>query len=673
MSFGDCVKMAPKRMPKVTSLASSSSNDPSPASSSRQRNANPFGPVDPNIYHDFDEAMQDGVELEEKGERFQFGAKAQRFYVQAGSLYGRAAQLSATNAERRADALYNASRIHFLLATQFALPPENLASLVQSINTAQEAVKLAPSLPSAAESSQGALPNPFTLDTLTQLATAMQTLAEAVEELGWPPGLRPPTLCLQSSNEPPTSNLLWREALTLFQQVADGQSLILRDQATTKDNHTIETGDSVSESVTDAGTEDGGSEFAREGGGEDIYGYTSSLVTPSSLMETLVSMVSCSISLVESSSQIQDLQAYVTAAEQIVARAQVIASDSAITSAPSQDASQASQELVTSWEEIRRASLALRVAGIGKSIDLGADSAQVSAELENAMRIVNEWAARLIAPPTEAGIARREASANVAELCDIGEAGQNLCRLSLRLEPTQEGIAAVWSLATTSTKLFSQALSALDTSAAGGGSAAVLGQANTSTPTSRARCRILLALSNLSIFRSHPAFEAAGIPGAQGTRTKLIDNARLYARKAVTEIGLGWVLRPPPAQVPRSVVVAPPGGWESMSLESEATFHLLRALLIRASVIAAATDAKTASDMEVELGNLTQHISQLRQRPIQIGATPTSGSIELAHWLYTQGAKAFVDGIADDNGRNIVQDELVWWERLFSSQLPTVP
>ncbi len=61
------------------------------------RNANPFGPVDPTTYHDYDEAMQDGVELEEKGERFQFGSKAQRFYVQAGTLYDRAAQLAGAN------------------------------------------------------------------------------------------------------------------------------------------------------------------------------------------------------------------------------------------------------------------------------------------------------------------------------------------------------------------------------------------------------------------------------------------------------------------------------------------------------------------------------------------------------------------------------------------------
>ena len=98
-----------------------------------------------------------------------------------------------------------------------------------------------------------------------------------------------------------------------------------------------------------------------------------------------------------------------------------------------------------------------------------------------------------------------------------------------------------------STKLFSQALAALDTSAGRGGSAPVLGQANTSTRTSRAPCRILLVLSALCILRSHPGFDAAGIAGAKGTRSKPIDNARLYARKAVTEMGLGWVLRRAPA------------------------------------------------------------------------------------------------------------------------------
>ncbi|KAJ1032369.1 hypothetical protein NDA16_000396 [Ustilago loliicola] len=622
--------------------------------------------------------MQDGVELEEKGERFQFGPKAQRFYVQAGTLYTRAAHLAGANVQQRADALYNASRIHFLLATQFALPPENVQLLVEAINTAQQAVVLAPPVPDASSSdgaSDGALPNPFTLDTMTHLALSLQTLAEAVEELGWPQGLQPPRTSSQNSAQAATPTSLWQQALELLQQVADGQSFILQDQKTAGETAT-ESDAQASDLPED--TEAGNQEPVNGSESGDVYGYTSSLVTPSSLMETLLSMLACFTSLIEAATAVEEVQTCSAAIEQIVNRAQSIAIDSGAAAASlpatSNSATQASSEVSARWEEVQRSSLASRVACLVKAINLGVETTQINGELEAAMQAVNEWGSQLIAPASSpaTNVAGRERNdAKVATLCDVGEAGMNLCRLSLRLEPAEAGVAAIWALATVSTKLFSQALAALDTSATGGGSAAVLGQANTSTPTSRARCRILLALSTLSILLSHPAFEATGITGAKGTRTKLIDNARLYARKAVTEIGLGWLLRPAPSQVSSSALVPSPGGWESLSLESEATLHLLRALLYRANVNGTVVDAdvKAVTEMQTELRNLVLHIVQLRQKPIQVGATPAMASIQLAEWLYLQGAKSFVDNVVDDNGRNIVLDEIAWWENLFSDDL----
>ena len=654
-------------MPKVTSLSSSSEAGASASTSRAGRNANPFHPVDPNSYNDYDQAMQDGVELEEKGERFQFGPKAQRFYFQAGMLYARAAQLAAGNSQRRADALYNTSRIHFLLASQFALPPDNLHSFVQAIATAQEAVRLAPPL-SAADPVDASLPNPFTLDTMMHLATSLQTLAEAIQELGWPQGLQRPTLATQRSDQTTSPTLLWQEALAIFQQVADAQNIILHDQrvSDSADGQPTETPPEPSNEVQ---IEESESQSAS--GADDVYGYTSSLVTPESLMGTLLSMLACLTSLIEAASTLEAIQAYSAAVDQIVSKAEALASETSSTvdlPTTGNDAPSAAAELAASWDEVRRSALAIRIARLDKAIDLGPQSCGINGELELVMQTVSDWGARLTALPAAAAPAGGRRDALVAALCDVGEAGQNLCRLSLRLQPAETGVAAIWTLATSSTKLFSQALGALDTSRAGGGSAAVLGQANTSTPTSRARCRILLALSSLSILRSHPAFEAAGIAGAKGTRTKLVDNARLYARKAVTEIGLGWLLRPAPAQAARSAAIPPPGGWESLCLEAEATFHLLRALLVRSNVHTA-VDPKPAAEFHAELQHLCQHIIQLRHRPIQIGPSPSSASTQLADWLYKQGAQSFVDTIVDDHGRNIVHEEIGSWERLFSEQL----
>lgn len=653
-------------MPKVTSLSASNSNESS-ASSSRGRNPNPFGPVDPNTYHDFDESMQDGVELEEKGERFQFGPKAQRFYVQAGTLYTRAAQLAGANVERRADAVYNASRIHFLLASQFALPPENMQSFVEAIASAQQAVQLAAPV-FTTESVEGGLPNPFALDAVTHLATCLQTLAEVVQELGWPQGLQTPSLSTQGTHSTPSPSLLWNEALKFFQQVADGQYTILQDQradAATSDE------EAPSAATPSTGTDEDEEDMREPTGEDDVYGYTSSLVTPASLMETFLSMMVCYTSLIDASATLDDVQMLSSAAQQICSKAEALVSEFQSTGAlpdTSNDAAQASSEVAARWDEMQRSALTLRVAVVCRAVVLASDAAHVNAEVETLMQTIDNWAARLIATPTSAETVTGRRDAKVAELCDIGEAGQNVCRASLRLKPSEGGAAAIWSLATSSTKLFSQALAALDTSATGGGSAAVLGQANTSTPTSRARCRILLALSSMSIFRSHPAFEAAGIAGAKGTRIKLLDNARLYARKAVTEIGLGWLLRPAPAQAPKSVAIPPSGGWESLSLESEATLHLLRALLIRNNVYGAA-DSKTVTESQMELDSLVQHIRHLRKRPVQVGSPSAATSAELAHWLYTQNVKSFVDDIVDDNGRDIVDSEIACWEILLSEQL----
>ncbi|GAK62702.1 uncharacterized protein PAN0_002d0904 [Moesziomyces antarcticus] len=662
--------MGPKRMPKVTSLASSSTSATAP----QQRRANAFGPVDPSSYHDFDEAMQDGVELEEKGERFQFGSKAQRFYDQAGTLYARAARLAATDPTRRADALYNASRIQFLLATQFSLPPNNLSLLVEAVNTAEQAAQLAPPLIDA-DTADAPLPNPFTLDALTHLATCLQTLGEAVQELGWPPQLRPPSLLQRQSAHSTTPALLWQEASALFQRVADGQAAILKDQKLAETASVEQDESDMLEPEPQIPQQD--QLGAPEEDQDDVYGYTSSLVTPPSLVETLLSLMACFISLVEVAPSLPELQTRNAAAEQVAARVHETISDSMTSTGSSADGAllaSSSEEMRAKSGELERTSLALRVARIARAVELGAEPAQLSNELESAMQAVHDWATRLVAPLAADQASQVRQDLDVPTLCDVGEAGQNLCRLSLRLEPAPNAVAAIWTLATLSTKLYSQALSALDTASRGGGSAAVLGQANTSTPTSRARCRILLALSSFSLFRSHPAFEAAGIPGAMGTRSKLIDNARLYARKAATEIGLGWILRPAASRAPTTAVQPPPGGWESLSLEAEASMHLLRALLFRARFNAAGlSDGAAAAEMQNELVQLIQHLIQLRQRPIQADLTACASSTQLAQFMYGQGIKTFIDGIVDDHGSNVVQDEIPWWTELLSGPLAQAP
>ncbi|PWZ00847.1 hypothetical protein BCV70DRAFT_199211 [Testicularia cyperi] len=672
--------MAPKRMPKVTSLASGS------------RGGGQFGPVNAAAYNDYDEAMDDGVELEEKGERFQVGVKAQRFYEQAESLYLRASQLTKSR-QQIADATFNTARIQYLLATQFLLPPHNIAMLVKGVSESRKALYHAMPEPGSREDEDpNFLPSPFALDCYTQLGTAVQSLAELVDELDWPSQhLRQQVGVYggyaEAQDPHPdlaTATKLWKEAITIFQATESSQRGVIADQemsSISDEGHSASMEQQVTTEVPSESVSNLQAETMNEDRSEDsqtaLYGYTSSLVSTTSVVDTLLSMISCYTSLLQAATSPDVVESYMRDAREAVACAEALFQPSELPPIDQEDKSTKQQELL-------RAHLTLRTTYIAKTVEFFESQIPVSnagldtidAELKTAMDKVHSWATRLT--DSSAGSAE-SVKPDVATLCEVGESGQSLCRSALRRaapmleeggtldEASAAVVPATWTLATASAKLFSAALAALDTSSASKGQAAVLGQANTSTPTSRSRCRILLALSSFALFRSNPVFEALGVPGAIGTRAKLIDNARLYSRKAVTEIGLGWLLRPPTSSTQsRGGVVGgvraahgaavPPGGWESVSLESEATLNLLRALLYRYKIN---TNDSNRAELESELKTCLNHIGVLARQPVD-------GSSDLADWLYGQGVKMFVDQIIEELGHRVCAEELVWWQELMA-------
>ena len=88
----------------------------------------------------FESCMDAGVDQDERGERFSVGAKAERHYVKALSLYQQAAQFRPSSV----DAWYNAARVQYVLGTQFHLPPDALVTLIESCRLYVEALERAP-------------------------------------------------------------------------------------------------------------------------------------------------------------------------------------------------------------------------------------------------------------------------------------------------------------------------------------------------------------------------------------------------------------------------------------------------------------------------------------------------------------------------------------------------
>ncbi len=75
--------------------------------------------------------------MEEQGERFRLGDKAQRNYERSLALYQRA-----SGYEQTYDSLYNTARVLYILSTSFYLPPTSIPILQQSVAVYRAAINL---------------------------------------------------------------------------------------------------------------------------------------------------------------------------------------------------------------------------------------------------------------------------------------------------------------------------------------------------------------------------------------------------------------------------------------------------------------------------------------------------------------------------------------------------
>ncbi|KAG0082895.1 hypothetical protein BGZ92_011266 [Podila epicladia] len=110
----------------------------------------------------WEEYMEEGVLLEEKGERYATGDKARRFYEKAGDMYNKACKLNPEDS----DCLYNFGRVLYILVDFTHSPCQKLSLLNASIERFRSAL----------------IYDSDNADTLFNLAQALTTHAEVIQD-----------------------------------------------------------------------------------------------------------------------------------------------------------------------------------------------------------------------------------------------------------------------------------------------------------------------------------------------------------------------------------------------------------------------------------------------------------------------------------------------------------
>ncbi|WWC59531.1 uncharacterized protein I303_102087 [Kwoniella dejecticola CBS 10117] len=233
-------------------------------------------------YDTYDEALDGGVEMEEKGERYKDGDKSQRFYERAVELYEKALGFQETY-----DAAYNQARVLYTLSTSFLLPPSCLKPLRRSIELYRSATSLTNS-------------PLLRMDVAFNLSQSCSSLADILEDLDGDGNLE-------------EVRKLRIEARDVLQEVMDGQEEYLR--ATSDENDADETGNVVdeiedrAEAAATGESMDVDPDDDNEDGVEGEVGeegtFETHLPTPSTYIDTVITLIDIHLSLWTSTAEPQ--------------------------------------------------------------------------------------------------------------------------------------------------------------------------------------------------------------------------------------------------------------------------------------------------------------------------------------------------------------------------------
>ncbi|PKI83043.1 hypothetical protein MVES1_002918 [Malassezia vespertilionis] len=558
----------------------------------------------------FEACMDEGVGQEERGERFSTGEKAQRHYEQAFAFYARAIEY----APQSVDALYNAARVQYVLGTEFLSPSAADNALCTAVHLYVDALRCAPHV-------HDGIPDASRLDVMSNCASALQALGELYYEFGLGPTDLSPALRalseltqqhLPSTAPTPTPFLLYTQALHLLHETAQGQTAVLSAQVPMG-----ESGTSVPSMPSSPVPDTSG--FADA--------FTSSLVAPSSLLETYSEELACVAALLGEAEDANAIAHFVHEAQRIQASV-----DAFIASLP--PGFGASQSPEEEWDHqcmaLTMAAIVVRVAAVQRASEVAAagavpwpSEAADALTLDAVEQEVSQRATALlaIAPPPQSltavrGARQREEETIVSYICDIGDHAHALAGIRIR-QGAPSNAALVWEHCALAVKCLNTAAAAFEPLGKGPSSTTVSNAASASIPyaplewvpyeqstslvqgatnmsntISRARASIYASLASAALTRTDAWLVAHWQP-ARESRDKLTANARIYARRALADQGMQWVFHVTSPREGQPMLygrarghLPPSGGWEALVRDAEFLLLCVRAVYLRGVYLA---------------------------------------------------------------------------------------
>lgn len=631
---------------------------------------------------DSSEAIALGIEAEERGERAAYGNKALRNYQEAARLYALAVRLD-PQGEEAADAAYNAGRVLFLIGSGFVMLDRKAQVLEESVASYKRAADLEQR--GGASSSS---PSPFLLDIVSNLAASLQAQADALtSEVG------------EDHMRDARAAAVAQEAYQLYEGVvAREQETVLKSQL--QDETSALQG--IRKGDVDAGSSDGveaDGDARLEPMQQDDVGspsaqYASSLIVPSSLLETYHSLHSLLLDiLLPLASSVADLKQVRERMAGILARAEDFVQQCNAAGGWGEKASP-NDEWAQGISQLSRDALEGEVTVATSKVDFAFEGEDGGALAGISLQITQLAQARLASLQALLTPAAKEAlmaaassipesrrrdyyQMKVDEIVSSAEQAVTLARTLLRLAASQDGdqgaVAAAngasitstastklsWSLASSASQAYLLALSLLDTTGPGG-AAAVLGARASANPTTLLRCQIFTGLASLCLLRGDPQYvstsntsQTPAVVVSPTSRATIRDNARVYARRALGEVGLTWVYEPAPArQTPMAAKAQldavldeiPPGGWDAVDTMGEAVLTLARAVWRRGQ-----SGGGAPGEADAELAVLSSNAGRLAQ-----GSAPG--------WGVALDTGRFVSSIVEEEGSMLTEEERFWGE-----------
>ncbi|CED83545.1 Tetratricopeptide-like helical [Phaffia rhodozyma] len=501
-------------------------------------------------YETFEEALDYGVELEEKGERYKTGEKAKRFYEEACKLYEKAIEFDPQAFEGH----YNLARTLYTISQIFLLPPLSSNTLEMAINQYRLSQKLTES--------------PILwIDATFNLAVALLSLADLVEDLQ------------EADEQDAEVESLRREAAGWLTSVAEKQEGLLeemeRQNASVGEQESIlDIGEEPEEDIDKHDHSPDQDEVQAENGSGRAWEET--VTTPSLVLDTYILLLSTLSLLSKDFSASRPSPSALPEIPPIFQKFRVLDSLCARSGAPR-------------TLDILVAEASAKLSVIRSAFEDGRpgwmeECRMVIATLKSSWESIKD----IDAPGSSThNTPRIDQETRISVVCTLGDAYallaqlQRLSALQILLQtqtaPMIEQVQEIWTTLSLSTQCSSTALSILTPSQ----------QAFPSTMPNRGESSsVLLALASLSLQRAVLADEPWRNASAIKNKAQLITNSITYSRRAAESSGTGWqtALAPWPSVMGwQSRPSWVDGGWEAEQTAREAILSNIRSQFYKAA------------------------------------------------------------------------------------------